>query len=83
MRIAAFICFTTKAIHLESLRDYTTETFLDVSRRFTSRRGTPHTVWSANSPTFKGANRTLKVLEYQIDLHFPNIIHQLCNEVIS
>ncbi|XP_046628209.1 uncharacterized protein LOC124309036 [Neodiprion virginianus] len=37
--IVIFICFTTSAVHLELVSDYTTEAFIAAYKRFTSRRG--------------------------------------------
>ena len=45
---ATFICFTTKAIHLESVENLTKEGCLDTLKRFTGRRGTPQTIYSDN-----------------------------------
>ncbi|XP_059054951.1 uncharacterized protein LOC131848997 [Achroia grisella] len=39
--ICVFVCFTTKAVHLELASDLTTETFLACLRRLISRRGLP------------------------------------------
>ncbi|KRT84216.1 hypothetical protein AMK59_740 [Oryctes borbonicus] len=40
--ICIFICFSTKAIHLEPVGDLITKTFIAISRRFVSRRGLPN-----------------------------------------
>ena len=40
--ICIFVCFATKAIHLEVATDLSTDAFLNCLRRFTSRRGLPH-----------------------------------------
>lgn len=37
--VAVFVCFNTKAVHLELITDLTTEAFLAALRRFTGRRG--------------------------------------------
>ncbi|XP_043498397.1 uncharacterized protein LOC122521619 [Polistes fuscatus] len=60
--IAVFICFSTSAVHLEVVSDYTTEGFLKAFRRFTSRRGIPKTLRSDCGTNFQGANKQLKDL---------------------
>lgn len=60
--ICLFICFTTKAIHLELVSDLTTESFLAALRRFISRRGKPAHMYSDNGTNFVGAKRELNEL---------------------
>jgi hypothetical protein len=60
--IALFICFTTKAIHIELVGDLTTESFLNALKRFISRRGHVAEIYSDNATNFTGANRELKLL---------------------
>ena len=50
--VAVFVCMVTRAVHLELVSDYTTRTFLAAFRRFTSRRGMCHTVYSDHGTTF-------------------------------
>ncbi|GBN56382.1 hypothetical protein AVEN_73427-1 [Araneus ventricosus] len=60
--IAIFICFSTKATHLEVVSDLTTEAFLACLRRFIARRSRPSIIWSDNATNFKGANAILNPL---------------------
>lgn len=60
--ICLFICFSTKAVHLELVSDLTTECFLATFRRFVSRRGKPSQVFSDNGKTFIGAKSELAKL---------------------
>ncbi|GFX67809.1 uncharacterized protein TNCV_1565101 [Trichonephila clavipes] len=57
--IAIFICFSTKATHLEVVSDLTTEAFLACLRRFIARRFKPSVIWSDNATNFKGARNIL------------------------
>ena len=60
--VCIFICMSTKAIHLEVMSDLTTNCFMAAFRRFVSRRGKPHSVYSDNGKTFVRANKELKEL---------------------
>lgn len=60
--IAIFVCFTTKAIHLELSNDLTSAAFLNVLKRFIARRGRPSHIYSDNGLNFVGAERELKAL---------------------
>lgn len=57
--ICVFVCFATKAIHLELASDLTTDTYLACLRRLISRRGLPKEIYSDNASTFKGARNQL------------------------
>ncbi|UYV82231.1 hypothetical protein LAZ67_21001404 [Cordylochernes scorpioides] len=72
--IVLFICFTTKAIHLEAVSDLTTEAFIATLRRFTSRRGLPSDRFSDNATNFKLANRVL--LDFNRELNIQNFCAQ-------
>ena len=60
--VAVFVCFATKAAHLEAVSDATTEAFLACLRRFVSRRGLPSEIHTDNGGNFKGAKRDLQDL---------------------
>ena len=60
--LSVFICFASKAVHLEVVTGRTTEAFLAALKRFTSRRGLPADIYSDNDGTFRGANKDLKEL---------------------
>ena len=58
--LAVFVCFSTKAAHLEVVSDATTEAFLACLRRFVSRRGLPAHIHSENGGNFQGARNDLR-----------------------
>lgn len=60
--IAVFVCFATKALHLELVSDLTTEAFVASLKRLISRRGKPIHIYSDNATTFVGVKRQLKEL---------------------
>ena len=57
--LAIFVCFTTKAVHLEVVSDQKTEAFLAALDRFVARRGLPLHLYSDNGPNYTGARRQL------------------------
>ncbi|XP_039309090.1 uncharacterized protein LOC105201565 [Solenopsis invicta] len=57
--LALFVCFATKAIHLEAVSDLSTEAFLATLKRFIGRRGCPQKIYSDNATNFKGAQREI------------------------
>lgn len=57
--VCVFVCFSTKAIHLEAVSDLSTPTFLSAFSRFVSRRGCPLHLHSDNGTTFIGASRII------------------------
>lgn len=60
--IALFVCFSTKAVHVELVSDLCTKTFLACLNRFISRRGMPSMIYCDNAATFKGASNILNDL---------------------
>ncbi|KMQ87811.1 hypothetical protein RF55_12816 [Lasius niger] len=60
--IAVFVCFSTRAVHLEAVSDYSADAFLAAFRRFISRRGMCQAVYSDQGTTFVGADSQLRAL---------------------
>lgn len=60
--LCVFICFATKAVHLELVVDLTTQAFLNCFKRFIARRGLCRNVYSDNATNFIGANNELTEL---------------------
>lgn len=58
--ICIFVCFTTKAIHIELASDLSTDNFLCALRRFIARRGRCSEIISDNGTNFSGANKYLR-----------------------
>ncbi|XP_063907426.1 uncharacterized protein LOC135125701 [Zophobas morio] len=64
--ICLFVCFATKAVHLELVTDCTSLAFIGAFKRFMSRRGKPSNIYSDNATNFKGANRELRVIHFDV-----------------
>lgn len=60
--VALFICFATRAVHLELVTSLSTDAFLQTLKRFIARRGKPSNVYSDHGTNFVGASRELSEL---------------------
>jgi len=60
--LCLFVCFSTRAFHLEVVSALTTEAFLATLRRFVSRRGRPTDIFSDCGTNYVGANKELQSL---------------------
>ncbi|KAJ8733937.1 hypothetical protein PYW07_014488 [Mythimna separata] len=78
--ICLFICFSTKAIHLELVTSLTTEAYILALKRFISRRGKPAEIFSDNGKNFVGAAREFSSF---INNNFNSIIDYTANENIK
>ena len=57
--LALFVCFVTRAFHLELVSSLSTDAFLAALKRFVSRRGLPTHIHSDCGTNFVGANKEL------------------------
>ncbi|XP_055634113.1 uncharacterized protein LOC129774405 [Toxorhynchites rutilus septentrionalis] len=65
--IALFVCFGTRAVHLEAVSDLSASAFLAAFTRFTSRYGVPSKMYSDNATNLRAAAKKLRELYQQID----------------
>lgn len=79
-----FVCFATKAVHLEATSDLSTQAFLAAFARFIGRRGCPAQIFSDNGTNFVGAADLLKKDREKFirDLQ-TNVIEQNCSQNIN
>lgn len=59
--VCLFVCFATKAIHLEAVSNLSTPSFLAAFSRFVARRGCPRAMYSDNGTNFVGASKVLRL----------------------
>ncbi|XP_076549167.1 uncharacterized protein LOC143306370 [Osmia lignaria lignaria] len=78
--IALFVCFATRAIHLELVSDLTASTFIAAYRRFVSRRGICHRLYSDNATTFKGADTELRTMFEEASEFYQAVASTLAND---
>ncbi|XP_025264356.1 uncharacterized protein LOC112637891 [Camponotus floridanus] len=81
--VAVFVCFASRAVHLEVVSDYTTEAFLAALRRFVSRRGICRSLRSDCGTTFVGADSQLTALFTAGTPESHRIIDSLASERIE
>ena len=62
-----FVCFHSRAIHIELVKDSTTLQFIYALRRFVGRRGKPAIIYTDNASYFKKADVELRQLHRKID----------------
>ncbi|XP_015437828.1 PREDICTED: uncharacterized protein LOC107192974 [Dufourea novaeangliae] len=83
--VAVFVCFSTKAVHLELVGDLTTDSFLASLKRFFARRGKSSDIYSDNAKTFVGADRELREIHnsFEIAIKDSNIQQYAINNNIT
>ncbi|XP_011309469.1 uncharacterized protein [Fopius arisanus] len=78
--LAIFVCMTTSAVHLEVVSDYSAEGFIAAYRRFTSRRGIAHSLFSDCGTNFLGADKELRKLFSSGSAHSRQLAQLLIND---
>ncbi|XP_030763227.1 uncharacterized protein LOC115887855 [Sitophilus oryzae] len=73
--ICVFVCFATKASHLELVSDMSLEAFLNALKRFISRMGIPQEIHSDNGSNFKGAANELEKQFYTVIVQIEGILY--------
>ncbi|KAF0729511.1 Integrase catalytic domain-containing protein, partial [Aphis craccivora] len=58
--VCIFVCFSTKAVHIELVGELSTAAFINALNRFFDRRGRSTTIFTDNATNFVGANRKMK-----------------------
>lgn len=81
--IAIFICFVTKAVHLELITGLETDAFIAAFRRFIARRGKPRELVSDNGTTFHGADNDMKKLYDFLTINSRNLGASCTNQGIE
>ncbi|XP_055522877.1 uncharacterized protein LOC129717059 [Wyeomyia smithii] len=83
--IAIFVCYSTKAVHIELVGDLSTASFMSALRRFIARRGCPQQIFSDNGTNFAGAKNELHGLYQMLTKRTENnrIANSLATEGIT
>ncbi|XP_024879015.1 uncharacterized protein LOC112459229 [Temnothorax curvispinosus] len=81
--LAVFVCFSSKAVHLEAVSDYSADAFLAAFRRFVSRRGLCRAVYSDCGTNFVGADNQLKALFQAANRDVHRVIGHLADEGVQ
>ena len=68
--LALFVCFTTKAIHLELTSGLSSQSCTAALRRFCARRGAPARMYSDNGLNFVGTKNELRQLQMNLTKKF-------------
>ncbi|XP_059223205.1 uncharacterized protein LOC131996995 [Stomoxys calcitrans] len=77
--VAVFICFCTKAVHMEVVSDLTAKAFIAALKRFVARRGLCAQLFCDNATNFVGARRELKEMrQIFFDQQVQNKISAYC-----
>ena len=77
--ICIFVCFATKAVHIELVGDMTTDSYIGALKCFIARRGKCENIYSDNGSNFIGAKNELTEL-YRLfhENQHKQKIHDMC-----
>ena len=78
--IVLFVCFATRAIHLEVVTDLESESFILAFRRFIGRRGVCQELCSDNATTFHGADKILQQMFTEASAFYKRTAALLAND---
>lgn len=78
--VSLFICFVTRAIHLQLVSDLTKDAFIAALHRFIARRGKASRIYSDNGTNFVRASSELKPLGEFLKQNSDNLTHDIENE---
>lgn len=81
--LSIFVCFSTKAVHIELVSDLTTQAFLAALRRFIARRGRPVHIHSDNGKNFEGAKNELTEMFAMLNNNIDEITSVCAEEGIT
>lgn len=78
--VCIFICLATKACHLETVTDLSTDSFIGSLRRFIAKRGIPMLLRSDNGSNYRGAKNQLNELYAMLNSQeFNEKIHEFAS----
>ncbi|XP_063727425.1 uncharacterized protein LOC134854975 [Symsagittifera roscoffensis] len=78
--VAIFICFATKAVHMETVNSLTKDDCLDAVKRFCARRGLPKAFYSDNSMTFIGSRSEIEFQKLMMNKEFKEFLSKFAND---
>ncbi|XP_041451592.1 uncharacterized protein LOC121405064 [Drosophila obscura] len=82
--VCVFICFATKAIHLELIQHWSTVSFLHGLKRFICSRRRPRQIWSDNGTNFVGArNELLDLTRLFLSDDHQTAVLEFCTSVLG
>ena len=74
------MCFSTSAVHLEMVSDYSSDGFLAAYKRFISRQARPYRFYSDCGTNFIEADKELRTLFRQAQLENSTMYKSIVNE---
>ncbi|KMQ81863.1 hypothetical protein RF55_24938 [Lasius niger] len=80
--VSVFVCFSSQAVHLDVVSDYSSDAFLAAFRRFIARRGVCQAIYSDCGINFVGADSQLKALFREVSNDTQRIIGRLADDGI-